>query len=416
MARTLPWIKSGTTTTLQSARPKPAKRQRMLDPNSDSDDSVNSRAVANTKKQAALTAGKPRQILRNFVDLLTPTERTPSTSPPPQPPTEEFMRPGLSADDIYIMVEDEFHAVAQTFTKHLHHAEYIRLRNAAKERNASTITNISRPVDSITTMREETRRKKEAEGREIKMKAAIESIKPPKRAKGPFDESDISDFEEDRQDDPWQGTQLQRFITTSPKKPLTGLTGLQGVVSHTRAAAGYSKPEKRPPQPTKLFESARPYTGATATTIAQAASDSTSDTDDDDLDAPSRLPSHPPPRMPSRPPITATKPAPSPVPSQDLSKRKAPIPSPAKPLQRSFLDMTPRTVPTTSTPSSSRPSKQPVPPNPSPPVKPEPMQEQRSSISEVRQRIKARREREEMERKKKSSSGIGIDEIPVFLV
>lgn len=68
MARTLPWLKSGTTTTLQPARPKPAKRQRMLDPNSDSDDNVNSRTVANTKKQAALTAGKPRQTLRSYID------------------------------------------------------------------------------------------------------------------------------------------------------------------------------------------------------------------------------------------------------------------------------------------------------------------------------------------------------------
>lgn len=331
------------------------------------------------------------------------------------------MRPGLSADDIYIMVEDEFHAVAQTFTKHLHHAEYIRLRNAAKERNASTITHISRPVDSTTTMREETRRKKEADARAVKMNAALESIKPAKRAKGPMDESDISDFEEeDKQDDPWQGTHLQRFITTSPKKELTGLTGLQGVISHTRAAAGYSKPDKRPPQPSKVFESARPYAGAAKTSAAQAASDSASETDSDDLDAPSRLPSYPPPRIPSRPPTTATKPTtPLPIPTSREPKRKAPTPPPAKPLQRDFLDMTPRTAPTTTTPSSSKPSKpskQPAPPDPSPPVKREPVQEQRSSLSEVRQRMKARREREERERRKESSSGIGVDEIPVFLV
>lgn len=329
------------------------------------------------------------------------------------------MRPGLSADDIYIMVEDEFHAVAQTFTKHLHHAEYIRLRNAAKERNASTITTISRPVDATTTMREETRRKKEAEARAVKMKAAIESIKPPKRAKDPLDESDISDFEEDRQDDPWQGTQLQRFITTSPKKPLTGLTGLQGVISHTRAAAGYSKPEKRPAQPTKLFEHMRPNAGGAKKIPAQAASNSTSETDDDDLDAPSCLPSHPPPRIPSRPPTTATKPTPLPIhqdPPHQLPKRKAPTPPPAKPPRRSFPDMTPRAAPPPSIPPSSKPSNRPIPPTPSPPVKHEPLQEPRSSLSDVRQRLKARREREEKERRRKSSSGIGVDEIPVFLV
>ena len=317
------------------------------------------------------------------------------------------------------MVEDEFHAVAQTFTKHLHHAEYIRLRKAAKDRNDTLMSNISRPVDSITTMREETRRKKEAEAREAKMKAAIESIKVPKRAKGPLDESDISDFEEDKQDDPWQGTQLQRFITKSPKKNLTGLTGLQGVTSHTRAAAGYSKPEKRPPQPTKLFEPARPNAGASKTSLAPAAANSTSDTDDDDddLDAPSRLPSRPPPQISSRPPTIAAKSTPVPT-SRDAPTRasikKAPTPPPAKPPKRSFLDMTPRAGPTF-TPLSSKPSRRPIPPDPSPPVRHAAAQEPRSSLSEVRQRLKARREREEKERKK-SGGGIGVDEIPVFLV
>lgn len=327
------------------------------------------------------------------------------------------MRPGLSADDIYIMVEDEFHAVAQTFTKHLHHAEYIRLRNAAKHRNTSTI--ISRPVDSITSMREETRKRKEAEARRIKVKAAVESIKVPKRAKGLLDESEISDFEDDRQDDPWQGTQLQRFMTTSPKKALTGLTGLQGVVSQTRAAAGYSKPEKRPLQPTKLFEHARPNASASKTaTVAQAASDSTSETDDDDLDAPSRLPSRPPPRIPSRPPTTATKVTPMPKTGdapRKLLKRRIPTPPAAKPSpRRSFLDVTPRPAPT-SLPQASNPARRPLPPDPSPPVRHEPLQEGHSSLSEVRQRLKARRERENKERKR-SGSGMGVDEIPVFLV
>lgn len=328
------------------------------------------------------------------------------------------MRPGLSADDIYIMVEDEFHAVAQTFTKHLHHAEYIRLRNAAKDRNASTISNISRPVDSITSMREETRKKKEAEARAVKMKAALESIKAPKPAKGLLDESDVSNFGEDKQDDPWQGTQLQRFMTTSPKKTLTGLTGLQGVISHTRAAAGYSKPEKRPSQLTRPFQAAPPNTGASKTTVAQAASDSISDTDDDDdLDAPSRLPSRPPPRIPSRPPISAARPTPLPTsrdPPHRPLKARAPTPPPANPPRRAFLDVTPRVAPT-SIPPSSKPSKRPIPPAPSPPVRSEPLEESRSSLSEVRQRLKARREREEKERKK-SGSGMGIDEIPVFLV
>lgn len=67
MVRTLPWLKSGTTTTLQPVRPKPAKRQRMLDPNSDSEDNVNPGAVAIPKKQAVPAAGKSSHFLRSYI-------------------------------------------------------------------------------------------------------------------------------------------------------------------------------------------------------------------------------------------------------------------------------------------------------------------------------------------------------------
>jgi hypothetical protein len=70
------------------------------------------------------------------------------------------MEEGLDGDDAYIMVEDEFQAVAKGFTQHLHHAEYVRLKNLAKTQNASTINTISRPVDSITEMREETKKRR----------------------------------------------------------------------------------------------------------------------------------------------------------------------------------------------------------------------------------------------------------------
>lgn len=49
------------------------------------------------------------------------------------------------------MVEDEFLAVAGEFTRHLHAAEYQRLKNLAKSQNAETIQNISRPVTGEMT-------------------------------------------------------------------------------------------------------------------------------------------------------------------------------------------------------------------------------------------------------------------------
>ncbi|RSM01437.1 hypothetical protein CEP52_008570 [Fusarium oligoseptatum] len=58
--------------------------------------------------------------------------RSPSTSPPPEPPPERFMRPGPQHDDRYRMVEDEFVNMAHQFTTHLHRAEYNRLKSLAK--------------------------------------------------------------------------------------------------------------------------------------------------------------------------------------------------------------------------------------------------------------------------------------------
>lgn len=77
MARTLPWLKSVPTNVLQADRPKPAKRQRMLDPASDSDDNA-PRAVAKPKRQVAPTAGNARQILCSYIGLrLHQSERPP---------------------------------------------------------------------------------------------------------------------------------------------------------------------------------------------------------------------------------------------------------------------------------------------------------------------------------------------------
>ncbi|KAI4134284.1 MAG: hypothetical protein LQ347_001647, partial [Umbilicaria vellea] len=163
------------------------------------------------------------------------------------------MRDGLDRDDIYIMVEDEFQAVAKTFTQHLHHAEYMRLKNLARTQNASTISTISRPIDSITQMREETKRKKEVEAMSAKQKTAVEKIVGQARGRRPKTDSDLSDSEEEKHDDPWVGTTLQGLMTKSPRKAHTSLAGLQGVKSNTRAAAGFAQPDSRPLQRSKLF-------------------------------------------------------------------------------------------------------------------------------------------------------------------
>ncbi|KAI4140480.1 MAG: hypothetical protein L6R39_005767, partial [Caloplaca ligustica] len=149
------------------------------------------------------------------------------------------MRPGLSADDIYIMVEDELLATAQMFTSHLHHAEYVRLKNLAKARSSTTTTTANRPTDSITAMRAETLKKKQAEARAGKNKDALRRMK--QDAMGGRDVSS-SENEDNESDTPWAGTSLQAFMAPDARKQnLTSLSGLHGIRSSTRAAKGYAK-------------------------------------------------------------------------------------------------------------------------------------------------------------------------------
>jgi hypothetical protein len=207
------------------------------------------------------------------------------------------MEEGLDGDDAYIMVEDEFEVVARSFTQHLHHAEYIRLKNNAKAQNASTIHTISRPVDTITKMREETKRRKESETRAAKQKNALQQMKA--QSGRPKTDDEESDSDGIAADDPWIGTSLQGLMT-SPKKLQTSLTGLGGVKSNTRAAAGYAKAEKKSMQSGMPFDLEPERTSAGAkTSRAQAYSDATT-SDDDDLDAPAARKALSPDQTPTR--------------------------------------------------------------------------------------------------------------------
>ena len=153
------------------------------------------------------------------------------------------MREGLEQDDIYMMVEDEFHTVAKTFTHHLHQAEYARYKEQTKRQNAAAVNEITRPVDSMTEMRTETKRKKEAQVKHKRQKEALNDMTA--RIGRPAGSDEDSELDADKDDDPWVGTDLQ-FLMTSPQKSKSTLTGLQGVKSSTRAAAGFSQGDSRP--------------------------------------------------------------------------------------------------------------------------------------------------------------------------
>ena len=318
------------------------------------------------------------------------------------------------------MVEDEFLATTRAFTAHLHHAEYLRLKNAAKARSEKAVNGIGieRPVDGVTAMRAETRKRKEAEAKEKKVKGAVDSISAPEEGKRPSDGegegSDISDLEEgERHDDPWQGTQLQRFMTKSPKKGLKGLTGLQGVVSHTRAAAGFQKPEKRDGRGVSPTP-ARGVDGMKSRDVEEE--DEDEDEDTDDLDAPT-YPRPPPPTRPTPSSLIKPKPSQSVATTAAAVKhppKPKPIPkpkSPRLPQPRAFLDVTPL---------PKHPPK--LPPAPQPMINKEPVVKFESHnrgedvLRGIRERSEARRKRREREGRGREGGGVGSDEIPVFLV
>ena len=315
------------------------------------------------------------------------------------------MRPGLHADDIYIMVEDELHSIARQFTAHLHHAEYQRLKNLARTKSSSAIKEISRPVDSITAMRAETKRKKASEAQDARTNAVLEKLraKAERHKVVDGDEDEESEFDEDEgKEQPWQGTHLHKYMVKSPKKKgQMSLTGLEGVKSHTRAAKGFER-RGGSPSPRKT----NGWAGRLDSFRNETRSEE--EEDDDDLDAPIRAPS--------------TIPAPAPNPSIIQKSDKTAPPRP--PVKRSFLDMTPikpsAPPPTATTTNTQLTAKSKAYQNPVPPYEPAAVdtEELREEIATAellarRKRMKMRREKE---RKISSEAGIKLDEIPVFLV
>ncbi|KAL8830322.1 MAG: hypothetical protein Q9170_005779 [Blastenia crenularia] len=406
MPRTLPWLKDQEVTKTRAPAPPPAKKLRPLSPSSDSSEHARSvqRARARQRREVAQRAG-----------------RTPSTSPPPAPPSIEYMHPGLSHDDIYIMVEDEFLSTAQLFTSHLHLAEYVRLKNIAKARNA-TLNSAIRPTDSITAMRAETVKKKQAEARAGKNKAALKQMKEDARggigvSDGDLDGDEEEEGESDADKAPWVGTSLQGLMAPDARKQnLTSLSGLQGIQSSTRAAKGYAKPDGSLQSPSQRdsYPTARSVSKASSNlrdseqlkaqsstskgrTLSKRLSDVSSSDNDDDLDAPITRP--PPPKAnPNRPITTNTNPLT--LAAEDLFNSS----QPTKPRNPHHSSKAPRRSPSPP-PHNSLPDS-------SPP--------QRSE--DVKRRIQARRERTAAmaaKRKVEEDGGAGnvdVLEIPVFLV
>lgn len=140
---------------------------------------------------------------------------------------------------MYIMVEDEFYAIAQQFTRHLHHAEYVRRKKQAKKMSASVLRDMERPTDGTTRMSSATLKRKESERLHERQRKGLEPAvrRPEDSDDDSAEEVEVEDEEEEREDDPWYGTSLHTFMT-SPRKNRS-LVGLEKIRSKTRAAAGF---------------------------------------------------------------------------------------------------------------------------------------------------------------------------------
>lgn len=145
------------------------------------------------------------------------------------------MLEGYPHDDIYLMVEDEFHTIAQTFTQHLHHAEYQRLKKKAREAALPTF-------HATDDMRIETKRKLEARALRGRQKGAVADVTT-------VDGVDLRDEDgpdDGGDDDPWLGTSLAGLMADADglkkeKEKKTALVGLERIQSSTRAARGFGR-------------------------------------------------------------------------------------------------------------------------------------------------------------------------------
>ncbi|KAL4780638.1 hypothetical protein BJX76DRAFT_350831 [Aspergillus varians] len=175
-----------------------------------------------TKRESNSPAAAIKRTASPRVKHETPTRKETCT----------FLREGLDKDDIYMMVEDEFYTVAQTFTQHLHYAEYIRRKKEAKLQNAATVADIARPTDGVTPMSAELKKKYAADELRMRQGEGLDAALGKREQ-----DDDVAD--EVEEENSWAGTHLQDLML-SPRR-VKSLVGLQGVRSLTRAAAGFSQ-------------------------------------------------------------------------------------------------------------------------------------------------------------------------------
>jgi hypothetical protein len=211
---------------------------------------------------------------------------------------------GIDHDDRYRMVEDEFLAVAGEFTRHLHAAEYQRLKGLAKSENAEAIQNISRPVTGEMT--DLVKRRHAALATASKQRKGIAKMLAGAQARG--NESKNDDDEDDNEKPARRPATSLQGLMESPRKQsvlLTSVAGARPGSSH-RAAMEASPSRRRPSaavaRKSSLDMSDRNHRVPSVRSKPEPTLDSD---DDDDLDAQPPWPREPELRRPepaARPP------------------------------------------------------------------------------------------------------------------
>jgi len=245
---------------------------------------------------------------------------------------------GVDHDDMYRMVEDEFLAVAGDFTRHLHAAEYQRLKGLAKSENAETIQNISRPVTGEMT--DLVKRRHAALDTASKQRTGIAKTLG-KRAAG----NNSSEDREERSRRP--ATSLQGLMD-SPRKQGVPLS----LAAVTRPRSGHGpgdgSPSRRRPSGLDSQRMA-PSDGTQGALIRLKREPTTESDDDDDLDGPPSWPSkanlrHP--EQSAKPPARQLS-APKPLArtESEPSNTRNPFQTAGNAPKRSFMHETPLSEP-----------------------------------------------------------------------
>ncbi|RMZ68935.1 Transcription initiation factor IIA gamma subunit [Pyrenophora seminiperda CCB06] len=194
MPRQLPWANKGgrSRTQVKSAPARQAEKPHIA--STIEDDFFDGTVLASSRGKERATESDddlpclpaelstPQTKARTKDAFASRNRRYESSSPPPvdcfEQPSVEGMHKGVSKfdlrDDEWMMVEDEFLETAKLFTRHLHMAEYEKLKKTIEEKKKQT--EIARPVVAEAKLSATTFMEKKAKIQQQKQKQAIQDV------------------------------------------------------------------------------------------------------------------------------------------------------------------------------------------------------------------------------------------------